>query len=276
MCERRRPRAFSTVAQRMANGVDNFHAGDPVLRLLGLSLMGHRRPGPAAHRLRAALFVGRLPGGLGYVNTLTCMLFGSISGSAPPGGLLDRRLHDPRDEQEGVRPRVQRGRDATAATTEPPDSASNAADRLLRGRRLRLHCRHVHGRQPRGILVGLCIMATSGNSVCPPRIWESRESTPRRSPRPPAGGLLACSASLLLVILIIGGILLERVPTATKPPPYQWLMPSCSPVVVFRREIPWKDLPEICLQTGDLLPFSLVDAGRAQVKIFGGANKILV
>ena len=69
-----------TVAQRMANGVDSF----PLLAIPFFVLSGYLMGrGGLARRLIdfAALAVGRFPGGLGYVNTLTCMMFGSISGS---------------------------------------------------------------------------------------------------------------------------------------------------------------------------------------------------
>jgi len=69
------------VASKMANGVNSFALLAIPFFILSGHLMGR---GGLARRLIdfAATLVGRLPGGLGYVNTLTCMLFGSISGSA--------------------------------------------------------------------------------------------------------------------------------------------------------------------------------------------------
>ncbi len=69
------------VAANMANGVNSFALLAIPFFILSGHLMGM---GGLARRLIdfAATLVGRLPGGLGYVNTLTCMLFGSISGSA--------------------------------------------------------------------------------------------------------------------------------------------------------------------------------------------------
>ena len=70
-----------TVAHNMADGVDSFPLlAIPFFVFSGI-LMGR---GGLARRLIdfAALLVGRLPGGLAYVNTLTCMLFGAKSGSA--------------------------------------------------------------------------------------------------------------------------------------------------------------------------------------------------
>src|SRR5918992_6346500 len=69
------------VAQRVATGIASFPLlAIPFFVLSGL-LMGE---GGMARRLIgfAAALVGRLPGGLAYVNTLTCMLFGAVSGSA--------------------------------------------------------------------------------------------------------------------------------------------------------------------------------------------------
>ena len=69
------------VAMKLANGIDSFPLlAIPFFIVSGL-LMGQ---GGIARRLMdfAAALVGRFPGGLAYVNTLTCMLFGSISGSA--------------------------------------------------------------------------------------------------------------------------------------------------------------------------------------------------
>ena len=69
------------VAAKMANGVNSFALLAIPFFIFSGHLMGR---GGLARRLIdfAGTLVGRLPGGLGYVNTLTCMLFGSISGSA--------------------------------------------------------------------------------------------------------------------------------------------------------------------------------------------------
>jgi TRAP-type mannitol/chloroaromatic compound transport system permease large subunit len=69
------------VAQRVATGIASFPLlAIPFFVLSGL-LMGE---GGMARRLIAfaAALVGWLPGGLAYVNTLTCMMFGAVSGSA--------------------------------------------------------------------------------------------------------------------------------------------------------------------------------------------------
>ena len=69
------------VPERMMFGINSFPLlAIPFFVLSGI-LMGR---GGMARRLIdfASALVGHLPGGLAYANTITCMLFGSISGSA--------------------------------------------------------------------------------------------------------------------------------------------------------------------------------------------------
>jgi len=73
--------AFVAVAHKIATGIDSFALlAIPFFVLSGI-LMGH---GGIARRLIdfANVLVGRFRGGLAFVNVLTCMLFGAISGSA--------------------------------------------------------------------------------------------------------------------------------------------------------------------------------------------------
>lgn len=235
-----------TVAQRMANGVDSF----PLLAIPFFVFSGYLMGrGGLARRLIdfAALFVGRLPGGLGYVNTLTCMLFGSISGSAAAAVSSIGGFMIPEMNKKGYNREFNVAVTATAATTGlliPPSNAmivySVAAGSVS------IAAMFMAGILP-GILVGLCIMAASG-ILC---VRHGYGKTVNVSGEPRVHPLVVCwraLPSLLLVILIIGGILLG-VFTATEAAAisvaYAFLLS-----VVFYREIPWKDLPEICLQTG--------------------------
>lgn len=73
--------SVTTIAQRMGNGINSFS----LLAIPFFVLAGHlMNKGGIALRLIdfAKIFVGRLPGGLLYINILACMLFGAISGSA--------------------------------------------------------------------------------------------------------------------------------------------------------------------------------------------------
>ncbi|MBU2881037.1 TRAP transporter large permease [Psychrosphaera sp. B3R10] len=73
--------ALTTIAQRLVAGVDSFALLAVPFFILSGYLMGS---GGIASRLIdfAMALVGRLPGGLAYVNVISCALFGSISGSA--------------------------------------------------------------------------------------------------------------------------------------------------------------------------------------------------
>ncbi|HDL17651.1 MAG TPA: TRAP transporter large permease subunit, partial [Bacteroidetes bacterium] len=73
--------AVTTVAQRMATGIDSFALLAIPFFILSGQLMGQ---GGIARRLIdfAKVLVGMLPGGLAHVNVLASMFFGSISGSA--------------------------------------------------------------------------------------------------------------------------------------------------------------------------------------------------
>ena len=237
-----------TVAQRMANGVDSFPLLAIPFFVFSGFLMGR---GGLARRLIdfAALALARLPCGLGYVNTLTCMLFGSISGSAAAavssiGGFMipemNRKGYD-RDTNVAVT--------VTSATTGlliPPSNAmivySVAAGSVS------VAAIFMAGILP-GLLVGLCLMCASallsllqGYGRANP---EAAKETVKIHP------LVACwraMPSLLLLVIVMGGIL-KGIFTATEAAAvavaYTFLLS-----VVFYREIPLRDLPGICLQTG--------------------------
>ena len=73
--------ALKTVAHTIATGIDSFALLAIPFFILAGQLMGR---GGIARRLIdfANVLVGRFRGGLSYVNIMTCMLFGAISGSA--------------------------------------------------------------------------------------------------------------------------------------------------------------------------------------------------
>ena len=73
--------ALTTVAQRMATGLDSFALLAIPFFILAGQLMNK---GGIARRLIdfAKSLVGVLPGGLAHVNILAAMLFGAISGSS--------------------------------------------------------------------------------------------------------------------------------------------------------------------------------------------------
>ena len=73
--------AITTVAQQMATGINSFALLAIPFFILSGQLMGR---GGIARRLIAfaKVLVGMFPGGLAYVNVMSCMFFGAISGSS--------------------------------------------------------------------------------------------------------------------------------------------------------------------------------------------------
>ena len=73
--------AVTTIAQRMAGGIDSFALLAIPLFILSGQLMAR---GGIARRVIdfSKAVIGSLPGGLAFVNVISCMLFGAISGSA--------------------------------------------------------------------------------------------------------------------------------------------------------------------------------------------------
>ena len=263
--------AAYTVAQRMANGVDSF----PLLAIPFFVFSGYLMGrGGLARRLIdfAALAVGRLPGGLGYVNTLTCMLFGSISGSAAAAVSSIGGFMIPEMNRKGYNREFNVAVTATAATTGlliPPSNAmivySVAAGSVS------IAAMFMAGILP-GILVGACIMITA--AVLSIRHGYGKQA-PGADAEPRLHPLLVCwraVPSLLMMVLIIGGIL-RGVFTATEAAAiavaYAFLL-----CVVIYREIPWKDLPGICLQTGitTAVVMLLIGASSAMSWIMTVAN----
>ena len=188
------------VAQRVATGVASFPLlAIPFFVLSGL-LMGE---GGMARRLidLAAALVGRLPGGLAYVTTLTCMLFGAVSGSAAAAVSSIGGFMIPQMIAKGYRREFSVALTATSATTGlliPPSNimivyavvAGNVSVAAL----------FMAGVVP-GIVVGLAIMAAG---FVYNRVSGSHQ---RIEPPPLLPALGAALPSLMLVVIVLGGIL---------------------------------------------------------------------
>jgi len=263
------------VAQRMANGIDSF----PLLAIPFFVFSGYLMGrGGLARRLIdfAALVVGKLPGGLGYVNTFTCMLFGSISGSAAAAVSSVGGFMIPEMNRKGYNREFNVAVTSTAATTGlliPPSNCmivySVAAGSVS------IAAMFMAGILP-GILVGIAIMVVSGiisikNGYGKIDAADGEDVTASARVHP----LIVCwraIPSLLLIIVIIGGIL-KGVFTATEAAAVAVAYAFLLSVVIYR-EIPWKDLPDVCLQTGltTAVVMLLIGASSAMSWIMTVAN----
>jgi tripartite ATP-independent transporter DctM subunit len=236
--------AFVAVAHNMATGIDSFALlAIPFFILSGL-LMGH---GGIARRLIdfANVLAGRYRGGLAYVNVVTCMLFGAISGSATAavssvGGFmipLMNKLGYHRDFNASVT--------ITAATTGlliPPSNIMIVYS-LATGGSVSIAAIFMAGYLP-GILVGLGLLLVSG-------VASVRHNYGKGETFPWGEGFvrfLRAIPALFLVFIVIGGILLGWF-TPTEASAVAVLYSFFLAVVVYR-EVKLRDLPGILLQCG--------------------------
>lgn len=197
--------AAATIAQRMANGIGSFSLlAIPFFILSGL-IMGQ---GGIARRLMdlAAALVGRLPGGLAYVNILSCMFFGAVSGSATAAVSSIGGFMIPEMQRQGYRRETAVALTMTAATTGlliPPSNIMIVLA-LASGGTMSIATLFIAGVVP-GILFGIALMIAAGLlgarqdwgvAVTPAACGTSLFTAFRRA-----------VLSLLLVAIVLGGIL---------------------------------------------------------------------
>ena len=231
------------VADRMVNGVSSFSLlAIPFFVLSGI-LMGR---GGMARRLIdfAGALVGRFPGGLAYVNTLTCMLFGSISGSATAAVSSVGGFMIPEMNRKGYNREFNVAVTTTAATTGliiPPSNIMIVY--AVACGTVSIAAIFIAGVIP-GILMGLCIMA-----VCV--VYALRHGYRGGDKAPFAMIWLTfrrAFLSLFLMVVIIGGIL-GGIFTATEAAAVAVAYSLVLALFVYR-EVKFRDLPEILRQTG--------------------------
>lgn len=231
-------------ARDLGNGVDNFALLAIPFFILAGDLMG---AGGLARRLIdfAAVFLGRFKGGLAMVNTLTCMLFGAISGSAAAavssvGGTLIPEMN-----RKGYDKNFNIAITASAATTGlliPPSNvmivyavvASNISISAL----------FLAGVFP-GIVMGLLIMAVGVLVSRRNGYGGGAEQMPAANRRSAWVHTWRALPSLLLVIFVLGGILSGWF-TPTEASAVAVLWAFLLAVVVYR-EVPIKALPRLMI-----------------------------
>ena len=234
---------FVTVAHQVATGIDTFALLAIPFFILSGMLMGR---GGLAKRLIdfAGTIVGRFTGGLAFVNVLTCMLFGSISGSAVAavssiGGfmipVMNRKGYD-RDFNAAV--------SITAATTGlliPPSNIMIVYSLAAGG--LSVAALFLAGFLP-GILMGLGLMFVCWIIARRKGYGEGERSSLKEFLVKFKRALL----SLLLVFIVLGGII-GGIFTATEASAVAVLYAFILTAVIYR-EVKWQDLPGIMLECG--------------------------
>lgn len=230
------------IAQRMAAGVESF----PLLAIPFFVISGYLMgEGGMARRLIdfASAAVGWCRGGLGYVNVLTCMMFGSISGSASAAVSSIGGFMIPEMNRKGYDTAFNVAITSTAATTGlliPPSNVMivyavvagsvSVADLFMAG-------------VLPGIIVGIAIMIASG-IICRNRGYGGAQPT---SLKRISTTLTHAIPSLLLILIvlysILGGICSATEASALSVA-YALIL-----TVGFYREVKWSALPRILLQS---------------------------
>ena len=251
--------ASYVMAQRTSAGIASFPLlAIPFFVLAGL-LMGE---GGMARRLTdfAAALVGRLPGGLAYVNTLTCMLFGSVSGSAAAAVSSIGSSLIPEMERNGYKREFAVALTATSATTGlliPPSNimivyavvAGNVSVAAL----------FLAGVIP-GIVMGLLLMAVS--LILSLRTGALSRRVERRIAIPFGRAIWGALPSLGLVILVLGGIL-GGVFSATEASAIAVAYAFVLGVVIYR-EISVAQMPSILLRAARTTAVVMLLVGASQ------------
>jgi len=234
--------SFLIVAQKMATGIDSFALlAIPFFILSGL-LMGR---GGIARRLIdfANVLVGRFRGGLAFVNIMTCMLFGSISGSAAAAVSSVGGFMVPIMNKMGYHRDFNAAVSVTAATTGlliPPSNVMIVYS-LATGGMCSIAAMFIAGILP-GILVGLALMFVAG-------VISARRNYGKGEKFPFAESFkrfIKAIPALFLIVIVLGGIL-GGIFTATEASSIAVVYAFILSVIVYR-EIKIKDLPAIILQ----------------------------
>lgn len=234
--------AFTTLAQRMATGVDSFALLAIPFFILAGQLMNK---GGIATRLIdfAKVMVGSLPGGLAYVNILASMLFGAISGSSVAAASAIGGIMAPRMEKEGYSKPFGAAVNITAATTGmiiPPSNILIVYSLASGG--VSIAALFVAGYIP-GLVIGLSLMAVAG-FISYKKKYPVGETV---SLKEAALKFLDATPSLLLLFIVIGGII-AGIFTATEASAVAVFYTLVLSVFIYR-QVKIKDLPDILMDT---------------------------
>jgi tripartite ATP-independent transporter DctM subunit len=233
--------AFSTMAQRMATGLESFSLLAIPFFILAGQLMNS---GGIAMRLIefAKVLVGRLPGGLALVNVTANMLFGAISGSAAASASAIGTIMGPRMEKEGYDKNFSAAINVTSATTGLSIPPSNILIvYALASGGTSIAALFLAGYVP-GILTGLAIMLVGS-------VYAYKKKYPVGDKIPFTQGVkkfLDAIPSLMMLVVVIGGII-AGVFTATEAAAIAVVYSLI--LALIYKEITVKHLPVIIINT---------------------------
>ena len=233
--------AFTTVAQRMATGLDSFSLLAIPFFILAGQIMNR---GGIARRLIAfaRTLVGSLPGGLAHVNIISAMMFGAIAGSAVAAASAIGSFMTDEMENEGYSKEFSAAVNITSSTTGliiPPSNVLIVYSLASGG--VSIAALFVAGYIP-GILTGLFLMIVAA-------IWSKKNGYKvgkRSTLKQVWNSFWAAFPSLLLLVVVIGGIV-AGIFTATEASAVAVLY--CLILTYFYKEVAFKELPDIFLDS---------------------------
>lgn len=243
--------ALTTVAQRMASGLDSFALlAIPFFVLSGL-LMGQ---GGIAHRLVefAKVLVGMLPGGLAFVNVMSCTLFGAISGSAVAATSAIGSFMIPTMNKEGYDKNFSAALTVTASTTGlliPPSNILIIYSLASGG--VSIAALFIAGYLP-GILMAVALMTVCAIYAKVKKLPVGKKPTVREALQRTWEAL----PSLALVIIVIGGIV-GGIFTATEASAIAVLYSGFLSLVVYK-EVKWADMPKLLIKSAEMTSIVLL------------------
>jgi len=232
--------AAKIIAQKMATGIDEFALLAIPFFILAGSFMGR---GGIARRLIdfAGALVGRFTGGLAYVNVLTCMLFGAISGSAVAAVSAIGGFMIPEMNKKGYHRDFNVAVSIAAATTGlliPPSNIMIVYALVTSG--VSIVAMFMAGVLP-GIVVGLFLMLAAG-IISKKRNYGAGEKAALIQV---LWAFIRAIPSLLLIIIVLGGILLG-IFTATEAAAIAVVYSFILAVLIYR-EVKIKEIPQMLL-----------------------------
>lgn len=231
---------ITTIAQRMLTGIDSFALLAIPFFILAGEIM---KRGGIANRLInfAKSLVASLPGGLAYVNVLSSMLFGAISGSAIAATSAIGSIMTDRMEEEGYPRELSASVNITSSTTGLliPPSNILIVYALASGGTASVAALFIAGYLP-GILLGLAIMGYVGYIAIKRKFAKGKRSTLSEI----WTYFRKAFFSLLLLIIVVGGII-AGIFTATEASVIAVLYAAI--LALIYGDISTKDFPDILL-----------------------------
>ena len=248
--------ALTTVAQRMATGLDSFALLAIPFFILSGQLMNK---GGIARRLIAFArsLVGMFPGGLAFVHIVSAMLFGSISGSAVATSAAIGGFMLPMMKKEGYDVDYSAAVNITSSTTGliiPPSNILIVYSLASGG--VSIGALFVAGYLP-GFVIGILLMVVAGMVA----FRKKYPTSDRVSLKEMLFRFFDSIPSLFLVILVIGGIVAGFF-TATEASAIAVLYSFILAVIVYK-EVKWKEIRKILLDTSSITAIVMLLIGTS-------------